>query len=86
MNRDTRPTDSPDAADPCAGNPLAMALAAMDELHEALHQHGIALPSLTVDLASCTTTTAPRPLVELGRVNLRTAERLADVLRQAGRA
>jgi hypothetical protein len=74
MNRDTRRAASPT-------DPLATALALTDELAEALLRHGITLPSLTLDLASCTVTIAPRPLIELGRVNLDTARRLLDVLR-----
>ncbi|MDX3547186.1 hypothetical protein PV729_35000 [Streptomyces europaeiscabiei] len=76
MNRDTRRTTSPT-------DPLATALALTDELAEALRRHGITFPSLTLDLASCTVTTAPRPLVELGRVNLETARQLLNVLRNA---
>ncbi|MFJ8753532.1 hypothetical protein ACIREO_30010 [Streptomyces sp. NPDC102441] len=69
-----------------AANPLAVALVAADELADVLHRLGITLPSLGPDLASCTTTTAPRPLIELGRVNLATAARLTDVLRRTPQA
>ncbi|MFJ2416180.1 hypothetical protein [Streptomyces brevispora] len=65
-----------------AANPLAVTLVAAD----VLHRLGITLPSLGPDLASCTTTTAPRPLIELGRVNLATAARLTDVLRRTPQA
>ncbi|WP_395573033.1 hypothetical protein [Streptomyces sp. BK79] len=65
---------------PFPDNPLASALAASDELSAALARHGITLPSLGPDLASCTTTTVHRPLLELGRVNLSTAHRLTAVL------
>ncbi|MEW2116888.1 hypothetical protein AB0945_17165 [Streptomyces sp. NPDC005474] len=87
MNRDSRstpPTRRPSSpAAPFADHPLATALARTDELAEALLRHGITLPSLTPDLASCTATTAPRQLIELGRVNMDTARRLVDVLRNA---
>ncbi|MGY4740579.1 hypothetical protein [Streptomyces sp. ATMOS53] len=87
MNRDSRrtasPTRHPSTADPFAEHPLAAALARADELAEALHRHGITLPSLNPDLASCTTTNAPRQLIELGRVNMDTARRLIEVLRNA---
>ncbi|WP_326661323.1 hypothetical protein [Streptomyces sp. NBC_00385] len=69
-----------------AANPLAVALVTADELADVLHRLGITLPSLGPDLASCTTTTAPRPLIELGRVNLTTAARLTDVLRRTAQA
>lgn len=80
MNRDTRRTTSP-TQHPSPTDPFATALALTDELAEELLRHGITLPSLTLDLASCTANTAPRQLIELGRVNLETARRLIDVLR-----
>ncbi|MEU0086175.1 hypothetical protein [Streptomyces sp. NPDC006274] len=91
MNRNTQPRPSADAAadhvssteSAIAANPLATALVAVDELAEVLHRLGITLPSLRPDLASCTTTTAPRPLIELGRVNLYTAALLTAALRTA---
>ncbi|MGW1672791.1 hypothetical protein [Streptomyces sp. NPDC002324] len=76
MNRDTRRTTSPT-------DPLTTTLALTHELAEALRHHGITFPSLTLDLASCAVTTAARPLIELGRVNLDTARRLLAVLRGA---
>ncbi|MCA2203909.1 hypothetical protein C1C94_0024635 [Streptomyces sp. SMS_SU21] len=48
--------------------------------------HGITLPSLGPELASCTTSTVHRPLLELGRVNLSTAHRLTAVLTDAADA
>jgi hypothetical protein len=66
---------------PFTYHPLVSVLALTDELAEALHRHGITLPSLSPDLASCTATTAPRPLIELGRVNVGTARRMVDVLK-----
>lgn len=71
---------------PFPDNPFASALAVSDELSAALARHGITLPSLGPDLASCTTTTVHRPLLELGRVNLSTAHRLTAVLTDAADA
>ncbi|WP_455352220.1 hypothetical protein [Streptomyces sp. SYSU K217416] len=62
-------------------DPLDAAADAVRELSEALAAHGITLPSLGTDLASCTSTLTPRPLVELGRYNLDTARRLARALK-----
>lgn len=56
---------------------------AVVDLQEALTAAGITLPSLGIDLASCTSLIQPRPLVELGRCNLDTAQALAAALRQA---
>ncbi|WP_173870595.1 hypothetical protein SALCHL_002697 [Streptomyces albus subsp. chlorinus] len=67
-------------------HPLAAALAVSDELAQACALHGITLPSLGPDLASCTATAPPRQLIDLGRVNMDTARRLVAVLRRsAGR-
>ncbi|WND37128.1 hypothetical protein RI578_23815 [Streptomyces sp. BB1-1-1] len=71
---------------PFPDNPLASALAVSDELSAALARHGVTLPSLRPDLASCTTTTLHRPLLELGRVNLSTAHHLTAVLTDAADA
>ncbi|WP_102639905.1 hypothetical protein [Streptomyces sp. SMS_SU21] len=71
---------------PFPDNPLASALAVSDELSAALALHGITLPSLGPELASCTTSTVHRPLLELGRVNLSTAHRLTAVLTDAADA
>ncbi|WP_173264972.1 hypothetical protein [Streptomyces pacificus] len=91
MNRSTnpRPTSAghdDSARSVVADTPLAVALLAADDLAEVLGRLGIALPSLRPDLASCTTTTAPRPLIELGRVNLHTAALLTAALRTAAAA
>ncbi|MEU5019654.1 hypothetical protein AB0G60_19890 [Streptomyces angustmyceticus] len=51
----------------------------MAELHAALQEVGITLPSLCVDPVSCASSVMA-PLVELGRCNLDTAQRLTDVL------
>ncbi|MFP8940919.1 hypothetical protein ACLIYM_05715 [Streptomyces fenghuangensis] len=56
---------------------------AVVELHAALAGNGITLPSLGIDLASCTRTVDPRPLVELGRCNLETARALTAALERA---
>ncbi|MBQ1118978.1 hypothetical protein [Streptomyces sp. B15] len=65
-------------------HPLAAALAVSDELAQALGRHGVTLPSMGPDLASCTAE-PPRQLIELGRVNMATARLLTDVLRQTAR-
>lgn len=52
-------------------------------LQEALTAAGVTLPSLGIDLASCTSLIDPRPLVELGRCNLDTAQALAEAPRKA---
>ncbi|BDH15664.1 MULTISPECIES: hypothetical protein [Streptomyces] len=51
----------------------------MVELQTALRAVGVTLPSLCVDPVSCASSVMA-PLVELGRCNLDTAQRLADVL------
>lgn len=48
-------------------------------LRAALREAGITLPSLGVDPASCAGP-APRPLIDLGRCNVRTALELAAAL------
>jgi hypothetical protein len=53
-----------------------------DELCEALHDVGIALPSLRVEPLAYGDV-RPRPLVELGRCNLVTAQQLVTALRSA---
>lgn len=67
-------------------DPVVAALAEADEavsaLRTALAGVGLTLPSLGVDLASCTRTVDPRPLVELGRCGVETAGRLAEALRR----
>ena len=50
------------------------------DLRAALEEKGLTLPGLSVDEAS-SAGLAPRPLVELGRVNVATARKLVAVLR-----
>ncbi|MER6130567.1 hypothetical protein [Streptomyces sp. NPDC001815] len=52
-------------------------------LRAALARAGVVLPSLGVDPVTAATG-EPFALVELGRCNVRTAERLAIALREAG--
>lgn len=54
---------------------------ACEQLRAALAAAGIKLPSLRIDLASCTGD-APRPLLQLGGCNLTTARQLTAALRQ----
>lgn len=63
---------------------LAEAEEVRDDLAKALHGAGISLPSVRVEPASYADEW-PRPLVELGRCNLRTARQLADALRRGQR-
>ncbi|MGP3973579.1 hypothetical protein ACTWQF_05960 [Streptomyces sp. 8N114] len=55
-----------------------------ERLRTALAGADIMLPSLRVDLASCTTTALRSPLLELGGCNLATAEKLAKALGEQG--
>lgn len=65
-------------------DPLTATTDVVRDLKRALAALAITLPSLGVDLASCTVTTpTPRPLVELGRCTPETAERLTAALRKA---
>ena len=50
------------------------------QLRDALARHNIKLPSLDVDNRAYSHL-APRPLIELGRCNIETAQRLAAALR-----
>ncbi|MDT0320218.1 MULTISPECIES: hypothetical protein [unclassified Streptomyces] len=59
---------------------LRDAESAAEELRQALETLGVVLPSLRVDLASCTAE-ANRPLVDLGCCNLAMVRKLASVLR-----
>ncbi|QPP10712.1 hypothetical protein G4Z16_14620 [Streptomyces bathyalis] len=59
---------------------------AVVKLQEALTDLGIVLPSLSIDLLSCSRPLDPRPLIELGRCNLETAAALTAALRRAGEA
>lgn len=63
------------------GEALSAAEDAVVLLREALRTAGITLPSLSVDLMSCTSGVGPAPLLDLGRCNLATAHELAAVLR-----
>ncbi|WP_019431758.1 hypothetical protein [Streptomyces harbinensis] len=56
----------------------------MNEVREAMTAAGVILPSLRIDLASCSGD-AKRPLIELGRCNLDMARKLASVLRGCAR-
>lgn len=56
---------------------------AVVRLQTALAANGVKLPSLSVDLVSCSRPLDPRPLVELGRCNLDTADALTAALRRA---
>ncbi|MFH8556470.1 hypothetical protein ACH4GP_10900 [Streptomyces celluloflavus] len=53
---------------------------ACDELCDALRDVGVVLPSLGIDLVSCTSEIL-RPLVDLGRCNVDTARRLTAALK-----
>ncbi|MGP4004179.1 hypothetical protein [Streptomyces sp. 8N706] len=64
-----------------AAEKIRGAESACDQLRSALAGVGVKLPSLHVDLASCTGD-SPRPLVDLGRCNVETAVTLATALRR----
>ncbi|WP_369037745.1 MULTISPECIES: hypothetical protein [Streptomyces] len=56
----------------------------VEELRDALREHGITLPSLRIDLPSFAGSyRTPRGLVALGGCNAATARKLAAVLRNA---
>ncbi|MFI1359571.1 hypothetical protein ACH4TV_39245 [Streptomyces sp. NPDC020898] len=56
----------------------------VEELRDALREHGITLPSLRIDLPSFAGSyRPPMGLVELGGCNTATARKLAAVLRNA---
>lgn len=72
--------------DPTPPNPTAYDLTlCVEELRDALREHGITLPSLRMDLPSFAGSYRPPMggLVELGGCNLVTARKLALVLRNA---
>jgi hypothetical protein len=73
----------PDSFDARAVDAMAASTRAVAEIQEALTGLGITLPSLGIDLLSCSRPVDPRPLVELGRCNLETAAALAAALRRA---
>lgn len=56
--------------------------ATREQLASALTRCGVTLPSLRVDAASCSAVD-PRPLIDLGRCDVTTARRLAEILRAA---
>ncbi|MFB4194695.1 hypothetical protein [Streptomyces carpaticus] len=56
----------------------------VNEVREAMTAAGVILPSLRIDLASCSGD-AKRPLIDLGRCNLDLARKLASVLRGCAR-
>lgn len=59
-------------------------LLCVQELRHALSEHGITLPSLSVDLPSFAGTYRPPVgLIVLGNCNTATARKLAEVLRKA---
>ncbi|MDB1088108.1 hypothetical protein PJ985_11080 [Streptomyces sp. ACA25] len=62
---------------------MATSAEAAIELHAALSGIGVRLPSLGVDLASCSEHPGSRPLVELGGCDADTARTLAAALRRA---
>ncbi|MDJ0461983.1 hypothetical protein [Streptomyces sp. H27-C3] len=62
-----------------AGDTLNDVKAARDELADALRAVGITLPSLRLDVASCSGPAA-YALIELGRCNVQTARALAAAL------
>lgn len=64
---------------------IAASTDAVLDLQTALTGVGVTLPSLGVDLVSCTRSSAPRPLVELGRCTVDVARALAEILRKAAR-
>jgi hypothetical protein len=64
-------------------DPWAQADAVLADLEQALSAVGVLLPSVGVDLAS---TVGGTPLINLGRVNLVTAQALTKALRKSAGA
>ncbi|MGW7412953.1 hypothetical protein [Streptomyces sp. NPDC054863] len=62
---------------------IRVAEEAIHALREALIAAGLNLPSLTLDSASCARD-VPVPLIDLGRCDVATAQRLAAVIRAGG--
>lgn len=62
---------------------LQAASEAVTDLRAALTTLGVTLPSVRIDLPSCTSSIDARPLVDLGRCNMETARRLITILNQA---
>lgn len=52
----------------------------LSDLKVALDSHGIVLPSVQMERVGYCNPAEPNPLIDLGRVNLRTAVRLIEVL------
>lgn len=77
-----QPQPQPPSEDPVV-SAISAATEAVVDLQHALTAAAITLPSLGIDLVSCTRLTEPRPLVELGRCNLPTARALAAALHKA---
>lgn len=63
-----------------AADQVRAAEEAVERLRSGLAAAGITLPSLRIDPVSCSGDEPANPLVELGRCNLATARRMADVL------
>lgn len=74
----------PDSFDDRAVEAMTTSTEAVVKLQEALTDLGIVLPSLSIDLLSCSRPLDPRPLIELGRCNLETAAALTAALRRVG--
>lgn len=72
----------PDSFDDRAVEAITAATEAVVRLQDALAAVGITLPSLGIDLLSCSRPLSPRPLIELGRCNLETAGALTEALRR----
>lgn len=65
-------------------DPLTATTETVCDLKQALAALGLTLPSLGIDLVSCTVTSStPRPLVDLGRCTPATAQQLTAALRKA---
>lgn len=77
------PGGTPARRHQAADEKLHEAHAARDELSDALHNAGVRLPSLSLDVFSYTGP-ASHALIELGRCNLETARALTAALRRGG--
>ena len=73
----------PSYPDDQAVEAISSSTQAVVRLQDALTALGVTLPSLSIDLLSCSRPLAPRPLIELGRCNLETAAALTEALRRA---
>jgi len=73
----------PSYPDDRAVEAISSSTQAVVRLQDALTALGITLPSLSIDLLSCSRPLDPRPLIELGRCNLETAAALTEALRRA---